>query len=114
MKKIKDSFDELIYYIKEFVRLKLRISILKITDKIAEIAGELVANIIVAIFILFGLFLSSIALALLIGQIYNNLALGFCIVGILYLIVGIIIKYLYTNKIKRAIADAVVKDIFKE
>ncbi|WP_320814423.1 hypothetical protein [Flavobacterium sp.] len=90
----------------ELVKLK---TIDKTTDIISSLAVSLIMIIIAAIFTMF----INIGIALWLGDVFNNMAMGFFVISGFYLIVGIIV---YLNKdyfIKTPVNNLVIKKLLE-
>jgi uncharacterized protein YqhQ len=90
----------------ELVKLK---TIDKTTDIISSLAVSLIMILIVAIFTVF----INIGIAIWLGVVFNNMAMGFFVVSGFYLIVGLIV---YLNRqyfIKTPVRNLVIKKLLE-
>lgn len=110
----KDQFDKLLESLKDFITLKVRIAELKIADRISNIIGSIIPSLIVIIFSLLGFFFFSISLAVWIGSLLDNYALGFLFVGSICIFLAMVVISWGRHFIKKKIIDAIIKIIFNK
>ncbi len=97
------SAGETFTYLREYLQLQLDLLRLDLAERIAKVASALVSVLVLMIFALIGLFMTTIALALFLGQIWGSYALGFLsIAGFYFLLVAVLYAFkerLITNPI---------------
>jgi hypothetical protein len=108
---VKDNITELKENTKQYIDSSINYYSLlgfKITTKAAIL---LFKNIIFSLFLLLSLFLLSFAAAFAFGQYYQSYAIGFVIVGGVYLIIGIVFWFVGTKLLEKPLIK-VMSDIF--
>ncbi|GAB2776229.1 hypothetical protein GCM10027275_19220 [Rhabdobacter roseus] len=70
---------------------------LKLSDRTARAATAFVVGIVLGVLAIFFLLFISVSIALALGGLLNNVAVGFLIVALLYALIGIII---FSNRMK--------------
>jgi len=107
LKSLLDSAEDYIKTSYELFNLKV---FDKATDKVAVIISRAAAVFVFFMFIL----MISIALGLWLGSLLGGTFYGFLIVAGFYGLTGIILYFVTHNWFKRTIANAIIKQAFKE
>jgi hypothetical protein len=98
--------------IREYGETSYELIKLKTVEKIVRLfSGVVTRMIIITAFCLFLIFLS-IALAICLGQICGEMYMGFAWVGLGYGFLGGVLVLFLKKRLKKGIADAMVKNIF--
>lgn len=113
MENIATNIDKLYQKAEQYSKTTLKLVKLKTIDKttdiISSLAVSLIMIIIAAIFTMF----INIGIALWLGDVFNNMAMGFFVISGFYLIVGVIV---YLNKdyfIKTPVNNLVIKKLLE-
>ncbi len=85
-----------------------------IYEKIGKAVGGLVGLIISAMAVLFFIIFASIALSLYIGTLVKSSALGFLIVGGLYLLIFVIVHFIARQAIRESTMLNVINSFYDE
>ena len=86
---------------------------LKAIDKIADVVSTILPHYIVLVLIgVFVLFLN-LGISFWLGEIFGNIYYGFLVVAGFYGITGAIIHFFFHKRIKRNIANNIVKQLIK-
>jgi len=100
--------------LKQYFNNRVSIAKLDIVDSVSNIIGSGVYSILVGVFVLMILFIGSLAAGFLIGNLFDNIGMGFlCVMGfyIILLIVFILLRkkitLLITDKAVEAAMDAI-------
>ena len=110
----KEPIDNLIEEVKDYLETKSKLSKLKALDKGSRIAGDSAgALLITTLFLLFLLFIS-IAGALALSELIKISYVGFLLVALFYLIVGIIVYVNRTSWIKIPLKNILIRNFFKD
>ena len=83
-------------------------------EKIGKAVGGLVGLIISAIAIVFFVIFASVALALYVGTLVGSSALGFLIVGGLYLLIFVIVHFIARQAIRNSTMLNVINSFYDE
>lgn len=95
--------------VKEYFEKRFQLIKLELIGVIANIASSFASSLLLLILALFILFMFSFALAFWFGQLLNNPALGFAIIGLFYTLLFIIYIFISKDKIELKIKDQIVK-----
>ncbi|MCO4821701.1 MAG: phage holin family protein [Flavobacteriaceae bacterium] len=90
--------------------LDKRIKLLKydLVAVVANIGSNLVSAVLILVFVLFILLMLNLALGFYIGQLMDDVALGFLLVGGFYIFIFILFLTLGKKKIDKKIKDVIV------
>ena len=90
--------------------LDKRIKLLKydLVAVVANIGSNLVSAVLILVFVLFILLMLNLALGFYIGQLMDDVALGFLLVGGFYIFIFILFLTLVKKKIDKKIKDVIV------
>jgi hypothetical protein len=80
------SAGETFTYLREYLQLQLDYFRLDLAERTAKAASALVAFLAIGALVLLALFMVTVALALLLGQMWGSYALGFAAIAGLYLL----------------------------
>ena len=95
--------------LKKYIENKIQLTKFELISVSANLAAKLISLFVVALFVVVVVVLFNFAAAYYIGQYYDNTALGFAIVGGVYLLVFIIYYVFAKDKIGNKVKDHVVK-----
>jgi len=106
--------DHLIHKVERYVKTRLDLLKLNLVEQTAEIISTLFSGLIfIIIFAIFTLFVN-IGVSLFIGKLLNDNALGFLLVSLFYLIIGIIF-YFYRGKwIKTPLSNLIINKLLNK
>jgi uncharacterized RDD family membrane protein YckC len=111
MEKAFTKIEELADTIKEYVNTRIESVKLNAAEKSSAVLANLIARLIVAgVFLIFIVF-SGIALALCLGEWLGKPWLGFLIVALLYLFIGIVVWIARVKIIQLPIMNAFIKQL---
>lgn len=105
---------ETIEYIKLYAQQQVDIVKLDAVEKSAKMLSSMVTNLVLGIVALIVLLLLTTAGALFLGQILGNLALGFLIVSLLYIVVGLILYNFRKSFITSPIVSFFISKVYEE
>lgn len=95
--------------LKEYVDKRIQLIKYELIGIFANIASSLVSSLLLLILGLFILCMFSFAASYWIGQILENIALGFAIIGGFYTLIFIIYLFISKDKLELKIKDQIVK-----
>ena len=95
--------------IKSYIENKIELAKLELVSIGANLAAGMVSSMLILIFVLFILLMFNFSLAFWLGEILENYALGFAVMGGFYLLLFIIYLGVSGKKIENKIKDIVVK-----
>jgi len=109
-KKIADLADNL----KAYVQTRIEQAKLSIADKVSRLIADILAVAIVFFIASFFILLASMALAFALGRWMNDTALGFAIVSLLYLLLGIFVWTKRDRLLRIPILNALIGSLFSK
>lgn len=95
--------------IKKYIDNKIQLVKLELISVSANLASKLISFFVIALFVVIIVILFNFAIALGIGQYFDNIALGFAIVGGVYLLLFILYYLFGRDKFSMKVKDYVVK-----
>ncbi len=108
-----ENAGETLEYVKLYAQQKADMIKLDVTERSSKILSGVVTNIISAIVGIIVLLFLSVTLALFLGQLWNNWALGFAIVSLLYIIIGLSIYLMRESLITNPIVSFVITKMYE-
>ncbi len=114
MENEKTKVDDLIDHVEEYFHTRQELSKLVATEKSSVILSSVVTNLIFLLIFSLVFVFASIALAYGISQYFGQAFAGFLAVAVLYLLVGIILYAKQDQWLKTPMANAVIKNFFKD
>ena len=110
----KSLFSNLIEHLKEYLSNKMRILLLKSSQKSFYILSSIISNSILALFFTLFLIFTSISLAFFIGEYFDHLYLGFLSVAVLYILIFFILFNNRKKWLEEKITNLLIKKFFME
>jgi len=95
---------------KEYLNLRVQVIRLNITEKIAIALANFISAGAVVIFVLLFFIFSCIAVAYWLGNIFNNIALGFISVAGFFILIALIFKLISKKSVKPGLTNMFIKD----
>ncbi|PHS66737.1 MAG: hypothetical protein COB12_05905 [Flavobacterium sp.] len=102
----------MINFVKEYIDNRIQLIKLGLVSVLANLTANLISSFLILLILLIILFMFSISLAYLIGQQYQNIALGFAIVGGIYCLIFIIYMLFAKDKIDIRVKNKIVQAAF--
>ena len=113
MENIATNIDKLYQKAEQYSKTTFEVVKLKTVDKTSDIISSLAVSLIMILIVaIFTLFIN-VGIALWIGEIIENYALGFFIVSVFYLLLGIIVYFNRKNLIKTPVENLIIKKLLK-
>ena len=94
---------------KSYFEKRIQLVKLELIGVFANVASGLVTSLLLLILSLFILCMFSFAAAYWVGELLNNIALGFAAIGAFYTLIFIIYIFISKNKVELKIKDQIVK-----
>ena len=95
--------------LKKYVENKIQLTKFELISVSANLAAKLMSAFVVVLLILVVVILFNISAAYFIGQYYSNIAVGFAIIGGVYLFIFILYYLFFKDKVGEIVKDHVVK-----
>ena len=108
-----ETAGETLAYAEDYVDTRIELAKLAVAEKGARLAADAIAGLVVATLALFAVACLTIALAIWLGWLVHSYALGFVIVGVLYLVIGGILFALRKTLLATPILQALIASLFK-
>ncbi len=103
---------ELLYdKVKEYTDTTLELAKLKALDTASVAIGALVPRLLILLLLVLFVFCANIALALWLGALTGQAYYGFLIVAGVYVMLAIIIRYTWQERLGKKIADAIISNL---
>ena len=110
----KSNVDELITHVEEYFQTKQDLVKMIAAEKSSVMISSVVTNLVI-VFIFFIVFIfASIALAYGISQMIGEAYSGFLAVAVIYLVIGLTFYFNRDKWLKMPMANAIVKNFFKD
>ena len=104
---------ETLVYAEDYVDTRIELVKLGVAEKGSKLAADAIAGLIVATLGIFALACLTIALAIWLGWLVGSYALGFVLVGVLYLAVGAVLFALRERLLATPILQSLIASLFK-
>ena len=114
MEKAFTKVEELAGTIKEYINNRIETAKLSIAEKSSAFIANTMASIIVAAVLFFFLLFAGVALSLVLGNWIGNTWIGFLIVAVGYLLIGVIIWLGRGRLIRRPVMNKIIRQLMKE
>lgn len=114
MEEDKSNIEAIGLHLKEYAETQSKIAMLTAGEKTAEAAGAAAAGVVLGIVGLFFLVFLSFTAAFWLGDVLDNVYLGFLIVCGIYLILGIVLFLNKDNWLRLPVVNMMVKSFFKD
>jgi len=99
-------------FIKEYIDNRIQLVKLGLVSVLANLTAKLISSFLILIILLIIIFMFSISLAYFFGQYFQNIALGFAIVGGIYLLIFIVYMLFAKKPIDIKVKDTIVQAAF--
>ena len=111
MEKDPTAVEELFYKLKDYIETTVDLFKLKAINKVSGFTSTVIVSIILIILLFLIMICISIGFALLIGLWLGQAFWGFFIMGVLYLIIGLILFASRGKLLKERISDKFIKEL---
>ena len=113
MEELKQKAGELTDSVSEYIKTYYKLSVLKVADKATGITASALASIVIAFLSFFVLLFSGIAMGIWLGTVVNSVALGFLLVGAIYLLFIFIILGLKKKVVFPMIRNSIINKLYE-
>lgn len=114
MEEQKNVFSELGRSVMDVAESCYKLTILRSTRKLTHLAASLLTIVSVLFLGLFVLFFLGIGLAIWLGDLLNNIALGYILVALLFLTIMILLVVMRNRIVFPFIREAIIKKIYEQ
>jgi len=113
MEDLKNKAEALTDSVKEYVQTYYKLAVLNVTEKATSVVSAALAGFLIMFLGLFILLFSGLALAVWLGELLDNRALGYLIVALIFLLILIILFLLRRRIIFPGIKNAIIKKLYE-
>src|SRR5688572_2114642 len=113
MEELKSKAGDLTDSLTEYIQSYYKLTLLNAADKATSIAASTLASITMFFMGMFVLFFGGIALAIWLGNLLDNDALGYLIVAAFFLLIIIIVVLLKKNIVFPVIRDKLINKLYE-
>lgn len=114
MEDLKSKVSNLTDSFSEYVQTNYKLTLLNATDKATGIAASTLATVVVLLLGVFVLFFGGIALAIWLGYLLNNVALGYLLVAGFFVLIIILLVALRKKIIFPMIRNQIINKIYEQ
>ena len=104
---------ETLAYAEDYLDTRIELIKLSVAEKGAQSGANVLAIAIVGVIALFALGCFTIALSIWLGSLVESLALGFLIVGVIYVVIAVLLFLLRETLLATPILRALITQLFK-
>jgi hypothetical protein len=97
----------------DYSKTSIELIKLKTIDKSAEIISSLISKMAIYLAATMSVLVFNIGAALYIGQLLNNLVYGFCVIGIFYALLAVLLFVFKNLWIKNPLNNAIINQMLK-
>lgn len=110
----RSELDQIIDHVREYVETRIELAKLNVIEKSSLLAGSLVSGLLIGITFIIVIIFLSFSLAFYLGDYFGQLYAGFLMVGIIYLLSGLLMLIFKDQWIKNPLVNSMVRSFFKE
>ena len=110
----KSHFEQLKNAGEEYVRAKLELTKLQAFEKIAKVAGVFSSMLIVSLVACFTVVFIGLMLGFVLSDLFNSNAIGFSIIGVLFLAFFLVIAIKRKTLLEKPIVETVIRELFND
>lgn len=105
---------ELFSQFKKYIDTEIELAKLTFAGKVSKMFSQFIAILLVGVIFFFFLVFFSVALGFLLGHWIGQMWIGFLIIAVLYLLVGIITWLLREKLIRIPVLNAIIRQLFSK
>lgn len=98
--------------LRKYIDNRIQLIKLELISALANVAAGLISSFLLLGMGLIFLIMFNFALAFYLGSLFENQALGFLVVGLIYVLFFVLYYYFFRNTVDRKVKDKIVKTIF--
>ena len=104
------NVEELFYKVKDYADTRIDLFKLKSISKVSGLLSSIISGIVLVLLLFMVLICITIGLSILIGNALGNLWLGFMIMAVVYIIIGLIMFLSRSKLLKTPISNKFIKE----
>lgn len=98
--------------LRKYIDNRIQLIKLELISALANVAAGLISSFLLLGMGLIFLIMFNFALAFYLGSLFENQALGFLVVGLIYVLLFVLYYYFFRNTVDKNVKDKIVKIIF--
>jgi len=98
--------------LRKYIDNRFQLIKLELISALANVAAGLISSFFLLAMGLIFLIMFNFALAFYLGALFENQALGFLVVGLIYVLLFVLYYYFFKNTVDKNVKDKIVKTIF--
>ncbi len=98
--------------LRKYIDNRIQLIKLELISALANVAAGLISSFLLLGMGLIFLIMFNFALAFYLGSLFENQALGFLVVGLIYVLFFVLYYYFFRNTVDKNVKDKIVKIIF--
>jgi len=98
--------------LRKYIDNRIQLIKLELISALANVAAGLISSFLLLGMGLIILIMFNFALAFYLGSLFENQALGFLVVGLIYVLLFVLYYYFFRNTVDKNVKDKIVKIIF--
>jgi membrane protein implicated in regulation of membrane protease activity len=98
--------------LRKYIDNRIQLIKLELISAVANVAAGLISSFLLLGMGLIFLIMFNFALAFYLGSLFENQALGFLVVGLIYVLFFVLYYYFFRNTVDKKVKDKIVKTIF--
>lgn len=98
--------------LRKYIDNRIQLIKLELISALANVAAGLISSFLLLGMGLIFLIMFNFALAFYLGSLFENQALGFLVVGLIYVLLFVLYYYFFRNTVDKKVKDKIVKTIF--
>lgn len=98
--------------LRKYIDNRIQLIKLELISALANVASGLISSFLLLGMGLIILIMFNFALAFYLGSLFENQALGFLVVGLIYVLFFVLYYYFFRNTVDKKVKDKIVKTIF--
>ena len=98
--------------LRKYIDNRIQLIKLELISALANVASGLISSFLLLGMGLIILIMFNFALAFYLGSLFENQALGFLVVGLIYVLFFVLYYYFFRNTVDKNVKDKIVKTIF--
>ena len=98
--------------LRKYIDNRIQLIKLELISALANVASGLISSFLLLGMGLIFLIMFNFALAFYLGSLFENQALGFLVVGLIYVLFFVLYYYFFRNTVDKKVKDKIVKTIF--
>jgi hypothetical protein len=105
-----DMVESLFHRAEEYAKTSFEIIKLKTLEKSTEVAASMISKFIVVAIVFLCFLILSLGVSYWLGEMFDEIYFGFLIVAAFWAVVGIVLYFFLSKRIKKSISNSIIKN----